>query len=97
MKNFQEIENNIKKIKSFLQNNYNIKELALFGSYLRNEQTDKSDIDILVDFNEATGLLKFINLKNYLKNYLGTEVDLVMKNGIKKELTEDILSDAYYL
>lgn len=83
--------------KEELKNSYKVDEIALFGSYVRNEQHKKSDIDVLVTFTETPDLFQFIELENYLTDLLGVKVDLVMKEGIKPRLKERILSEAVYV
>ncbi|MGD6851799.1 MAG: nucleotidyltransferase family protein [Candidatus Bathyarchaeia archaeon] len=70
--------------KDELKKNYKVNENGIFGSYVRNEQTQKSDVDVLVTFSETIDLL-------------GVKVDLVMKDGIKPRLKERILSEAVYV
>ena len=97
MKRLSEIQNWLIEHKPFLQEVYKIKALGLFGSYLRQEQTEHSDLDILVEFSEVPSLLKFINLENYLTDNLGIKVDLVHKPGLKPRLGQRILEEVFYL
>ena len=62
-----------------------ISKAWIFGSYSRGEETDNSDIDILVDFEKGShiGLFKYAGIYADLKEILGKEVDLV-KNGTLK-------------
>jgi predicted nucleotidyltransferase len=62
--------------KEELKQNYNIKDIGIFGSYVRGEQKKKSDIDILVEFEESSqmSLLDFIGLKNYLTDIWGSKL-----------------------
>lgn len=76
-----------------LKEKYHIKSLGIFGSYVRGERTKKSDIDILVEFDEAPSLLKFIELENYLSDTLGAKVDLVMKDALKPAIGKRILRE----
>ncbi|WP_342765647.1 nucleotidyltransferase family protein [Methanolobus chelungpuianus] len=62
-----------------LEDRFKVRSLAVFGSYVRGEQTDASDLDVLIEFNEAPGLLEFIGLENYLSDTLEIKVDLVLK------------------
>ncbi len=59
--------------------------IALFGSYARNEQTEKSDIDILVKFNKTYSLLQLIRIENELSYMLGIKVDLLTPGALKNE------------
>ena len=72
---------------------YHIKSLGLFGSYVRKEQHEKSDLDILVEFQETPSLLEYIELENYLSDMLGVKVDLVMKNALKQRIGQRILEE----
>jgi predicted nucleotidyltransferase len=58
-----------------LRSTHHIKTLGLFGSYSRGEQTSESDVDILIEFEKAPNLLKFIDLENQLSELLGEKVD----------------------
>jgi predicted nucleotidyltransferase len=97
MKTLAEIKQWLLQHKPLLQERYGVKELGIFGSYVRQEQTATSDLDVLVEFSEVPSLLKFINLENYLTDNLGTKVDLVHKSGLKPRLGERILAEVVYL
>lgn len=73
---------------------YGVKSLAVFGSFARNEMTEISDIDILVEFNRPIGLFEFARLKIYLSEILGREVDLVTSDALHKRMKETILHEA---
>lgn len=76
-----------------LTQQYNISYLGIFGSYVRGEQKDESDLDILVEFSEEPDLLEFIGLKQELSEILGVEVDLVMKSALKPRIGKRILEE----
>ncbi|MBD2682068.1 MULTISPECIES: nucleotidyltransferase family protein [Nostoc] len=97
MKTIEEISQWLVQHKSVLQERYKVKELGIFGSYVRKEQTEISDIDLLVEFSEIPSLLKFVNLENYLSDNLGVKVDLVHKGGLKPRIGERILKEVVYL
>jgi predicted nucleotidyltransferase len=95
MKTLSEIKEILRKHKKELKEKYKVKSIAIFGSYARNEQTEKSDIDIMVEFYEPIGL-KIVDLKDYLESILNVKVDLITKNSIqnpyiKKSIEEDLL------
>jgi len=87
----------LKTQKAFIGENYKIKEIGVFGSYVRGEQQEKSDLDILVDFEETIGLFKFAALERYLTELLGIKVDLVMKSALKPRIGSRILREVAYL
>jgi predicted nucleotidyltransferase len=72
---------------------YNAKRASLFGSFVRNEATEESDVDVLVEFKETISLLKFISIKFELEDLLKRKVDLVEYSAIKPALRNSILSE----
>jgi predicted nucleotidyltransferase len=80
-----------------LKEKFLVKKIGVFGSYLRGEQRKNSDIDILVEFYEEPGLIKFLSLENYLSEILKVKVDLVMKNSLKPNIGKQILSEVIYI
>src|SRR6476469_3391545 len=97
MKTLGEIRHWLIQHKAVLQERYKVSELGIFGSYVRQEQTETSDVDLLVEFSEIPSLLKFIHLENYLSDNLGVRVDLVHKAGLKPRIGERILKEVVYL
>ncbi len=93
MKSFEEIKHILQRHKEELRAKYKIKEIGIFGSYVRGQQKKRSDVDILVEFEEVPGLLKFIELEDYLSGLLGVKVDLVRKKSIREELRDTILNE----
>ncbi|WKZ32819.1 MAG: nucleotidyltransferase family protein [Thermodesulfobacteriota bacterium] len=87
------IKNKLSEYKLVLEEQYKVKEIGVFGSFVRGEQKKKSDLDILVDFYEPISLLNFIRLENNLSKYLGINVDLVMKNALKPRIGSHILKE----
>ena len=75
---------------------YGVVDLALFGSIARGEETPHSDVDILVDFEKPPSIFGFLDAKDYLEGILGRPVDLVMRNGLKPQLREQILEEAVH-
>ena len=80
--------------KDELKAKYGVTQISLFGSYVRNEQNENSDVDILVEFAEPIDLLTFVNLKNYLSDFLKINVDLVMKRALKPKIGQRVLEEA---
>ena len=93
MKTIEEIRRILSSHKSELHKRYKIKEIGIFGSYIKNEQRKTSDIDILVEFGETPTLIKFVNLENYLSDLLKVKVDLVMKRALKPNIGRVILKE----
>ena len=77
-----------------LSRRYRVKSLGVFGSYVRGEADEESDIDLLVDLeDESLTLLQFIALENHLSDLLGVKVDLVEKNALKPAIGRHILEE----
>ena len=93
MKTFYEIKNILAQHKKELEEKYNIKEIGIFGSYVRNEQTDSSDADILVEFSKPIGFFKFLDLEEYIEKLTGTKIDLVSKKALKPYIGKHILDE----
>jgi predicted nucleotidyltransferase len=66
-----------------LRERYDVDRLGICGSYVRGEQTEDSDLDLLVTFTETPGLFDVVNLKHYLEDTLGLSVDLGMPDALK--------------
>jgi len=86
----------LKVIKPLLREKYGVTELALFGSYSRDEQTPQSDIDIMVDTSIPHGF-SFLNLVYELDALFDKEVQVVSKGGIKPKYFAAIKPDLIYV
>ncbi|VAW30758.1 hypothetical protein MNBD_CHLOROFLEXI01-1120 [hydrothermal vent metagenome] len=85
----------IRAILPELQQQYGVQNLWLFGSYVRAEQRKKSDLDILVSFNNPyLSLIEFIQLEQYLSDLLNVDVDLIEKETLKPKIGQRILQEA---
>ncbi len=76
-----------------LRERYSVKSLGVFGSYVRGEQKQRSDLDILVEFEQAPTLLEFVHLKRHLSELVGIPVDLVLKKTLKPHIGQQILAE----
>lgn len=89
---FKKIEKNKDSIKK-----YGVKRIGLFGSYLRNEQKNTSDIDILVEFEkDKITFDNYMELKFFLEDLFKCKVDLVMQDVLKPDLKPYILGSVKY-
>ena len=88
----------LNKNHSRLQQKYKVNEMSIIGSYARGEQTETSDLDIMVDFREPIGW-NVVDLRDELEELLGLPVDLILKDGImqRKKIYDGILEDAVYV
>lgn len=93
----RKIENILKKHKQELKKRFKLKEIGIFGSFVRDEQKKRSDIDILVEFEKPIGLFEFMDLEEYLMKILGAKVDLVSKKALKPRIGKHILQEVVYI
>jgi len=98
-KSLDEIKRILKEHENELKEKYGVKEIGIFGSYLRGEAKKGSDVDILVEFkvDARISLLDFVELENYLSDLLGVKVDLVEKSALKPRIGKQILREVVYL
>jgi predicted nucleotidyltransferase len=91
----QEIENIISENMPYLKQKYGVKKMGLFGSFVRNEETINSDVDILVEFERSIGW-DFFDLQDFLEQKLGTKVDLVTPLGLKPRMKDKVLKEVVF-
>lgn len=84
----------LRELKPQILQGFKVKEIQLFGSYVRNEQKADSDIDLLIDFEEDADLFDLSGLGIFLEEQFNCSIDLVPKCSIRVELRETILKDA---
>lgn len=81
-----------------LQLQFGVKSLALFGSVARDEATETSDVDLLVEFDRPIGLFHLIGTEQFIANLLGlSKVDLILRRALLPELKMDILAEAVHV
>jgi predicted nucleotidyltransferase len=93
----KEIIDIIRSIRPEMESRYGVKRLGLFGSYVRERQRQKSDIDILVTFSRDIDLFDFLDFREYLEGRLHSKVDLVMESALKPTIGRHILAEVEYV
>jgi uncharacterized protein len=98
MKNIVEIKEYLSRKKPQLKK-YGITEIGLFGSYIKDTETLKSDIDVLIDIQRPSkiGLIELLKLENQFSEELNVKVDLVVKSDLKPAIGERILQEVLYI
>ncbi len=91
-----DIENKLKEIKPILVDQFHVSEIGYFGSYANNQQTDTSDLDLIVAFSKPVGW-SFFTLEKFLEQSLGLPIDLVTKYALKDRIKSSILSQIIYI
>jgi predicted nucleotidyltransferase len=97
MKTLEEIKKNLCILKNEIKKQYKADIIGIFGSYVRNKQRKKSDLDILVKFYEGATLFEFVGLAIFLEEKLGIKVDIVPYDAIRNEIKDKILKETVYL
>lgn len=93
-----ELIKTLKKHNEDIRNKFKVKNIGLFGSYIREEQKQTSDIDVLVEFEKGYKTFNnYMDLKFFLEELFGMKVDLVIKDAVRKELKEYIMSEVVYV
>ena len=91
-----EIESKLRDIKPVLTEKFHVSSIGYFGSYAKGQQTDTSDLDLVVEFSKPVGWA-FFTLESFLEQSLGIKVDLTTKNGLKERVKESILNQVKYI
>lgn len=97
MKTLEDIRPALREEMPFLRTHYHVETLGVFGSYVRGEQTEGSDLDLLVTFSKTPSLFELVGLQHYLEDVLGIAVDLGMSDAIKPYLAPYIMREVQYL
>ena len=96
MTTLNEIKSKLQVLKPELQSKYPLESIAIFGSYARNEQTEASDVDVMVTINGKIGI-GFIDMANEIEDYLGIKTDVLTRNGIRPRFFNLIEKDLIYV
>ena len=91
------LERNLKRLKPILSRKFKVKRLGLFGSYVRGQVRQSSDIDILVEFSKGIDLLDFVAMERYLTEQTGVKIDLVSIKALRPEFRSTILNEVVYI
>lgn len=93
MKGLEEIKHIIGEHKGLLARDYGVTEVGIFGSYVNGLPSTASDIDILVEFAQPVGFVRFMRLEKYLSDLIGVKVDLVTRKALKPHMGRTILRE----
>lgn len=97
MRTFNEIKEILNNHRDKLKERFGVKEIGIFGSYVREEPQESSDIDILVEFLDGYKTFdNYMDLKFYLEDLLNLKVDLVSKTALKPRIKPYILEEVIY-
>jgi len=93
MKTLDEIKKTLRDNREAIGREYKAEIVGIFGSCVRGEQKEESDVDVLVRFRKGATLFDFVGLADFLEQKLGMKVDIVSERAIRPELKERILKE----
>ena len=98
MRTLDDIRDRLRDELPTLRERYAVDRIGICGSFVRGDQTDESDVDLLVTFSETPDLLEFVNLKRHLEEVLERDVDLGMPSALKEgPAADNIRNEVEYL
>jgi predicted nucleotidyltransferase len=86
----------LNELKPILKDNYSVRNIGLFGSFVNKTNTFESDIDLLIEFEKPIGW-RFFSLEVYLEKVFNRKVDLVTKDALKEQIKDSILKSTQYI
>lgn len=96
-KKVEEIVQTLENLKLKIKEDYKAEIVGIFGSYVRGEEKENSDLDVLVRFLEGATLLDLVGVANFLEEKLSIKVDIVPVDTIREEIREYIMKETIYL
>ncbi len=91
-----EIKQKLKDNSSILKK-YKVSRIGIFGSFVNNNATENSDVDLLVDFSDTISLFQYVHLSDSITSFLNQKVDLVIIDGIKPLIKNKILKQVEWI
>ena len=97
MKSKEEILSILRGLKEYLKDKYFIIEIGAFGSLMRGEETQDSDLDLLIDFKDGASLFTLTSLASFLEEKLQMKVDIIPKHALREEIKKSVFKDMILL
>ncbi|MBF0267336.1 MAG: nucleotidyltransferase family protein [Alphaproteobacteria bacterium] len=94
MRSLDQILTTLRQIKPMLELRYPLRSMGVFGSYARGEQSEESDLDLLVELGDGMTLIDFVRLQQEIGDAVGINVDLAEKEALKPRIAPYILKEA---
>jgi len=93
----KQILNFIQTHKSYMEEQYGVKKIGLFGSYATGKATKKSDIDIAIEIKSTNSFRSFFGLLHFLEDGLQHKIDLGIESSLKPVVKERIMKEIIYV
>jgi uncharacterized protein len=95
MKSLNEIQKTLREQSPYLAEEFGVRIVGIFGSYVRQEQRPDSDLDLLIELDRPPkiSLIGLVELEDHLSQILGVKVDLAIRSNLKKRIGARILQE----
>ena len=97
MRDTSEILEQLRGLRHELREQYHVGNIGIFGSYSRKDQTEQSDLDLVVEFDQPIGMMAFVHLKDLLSDRLDIRVDLVTPDGLHPLIRDRVMHEVVYV
>jgi len=97
MKDTKGVTAQLREMMAELSGQYHVRKIGIFGSYSTGLQTDSSDVDLVVEFDQPIGMMSFVHLRNRISERLGIQVDLVTPAGLHPLIRDQVLQEVVYV
>jgi hypothetical protein len=93
----EEVISTLEKMKGDLNAKFKVEKIGLFGSFVKGEQHQASDIDVFVEFTEEADFFDLVGLSLFLEDKLRRKVDVVTRRALNEGLRKSVLSEVSYV
>ncbi|MEN6442443.1 MAG: nucleotidyltransferase family protein [Methanoregula sp.] len=97
MRDTSKILDQLRDLLPELREQYHVRSIGIFGSYSRKHQTEQSDLDLVVEFDQPTGMMAFVHLKDLISDRLNIKVDLVTPDGLHPLIRDQVMHEVVYV
>jgi len=97
MREKDDIIRQIREMRQELRERYHVSRIGIFGSFSQGRQTERSDLDLMVEFERPIGMLAFVHLRDDISQRLGLKIDLVTPDGLHPLIREAVMREVIYV
>jgi predicted nucleotidyltransferase len=87
----------LRSMRHELSEQYHVRSIGVFGSYSRKDQTEQSDLDLVVEFDQPIGMMAFVHLKDLIADRLNMKIDLVTPEGLHPLIRDQVMHEVVYV
>ena len=93
MKDKEQVLKALRLLKDEIGSRFKVREMYLFGSFIRDERNHTSDVDLIVELHESADLIDLVSLGQFLEAHLKRRVDLGTKRSLRREMKEHVFKE----